>query len=160
VKLVLANNQGQKFTDFYGNLQADNPGLFDYSPYKELLFIFDTAADQPIAVHNLATGKQLTDYEGIYINGYLNTYELAATVAICSNALRLPFYNREFNNAPSFSKLTTYARLAAAYISVPLTYGGAKTAILQAKLPANFFPAVLKRADADRGIDNFKVSEW
>jgi glutathione synthase/RimK-type ligase-like ATP-grasp enzyme len=96
----------------------------------------------------------------VYINGYLGTYELAATVAICCQALNLSFYNRELADGPSLSKLTTYAKLAAAKVNVPLTYAGAKAAILQAKVPDGFFPAVLKRADADRGIDNFKVASW
>jgi glutathione synthase/RimK-type ligase-like ATP-grasp enzyme len=162
VKLVLANNQRKNFTDFYGSLQADNPGLFDHSPYKALLFVFDSEAEQPVVVKNLATGKQLGDYDGIYINGYLDTYELAATVAICCQALQLPFYNRELANAPSLSKLTSYAKLAAKRVCIPQTYAGAQAALLQIEqhLAADFFPAVLKRADADRGIDNFKVSNW
>ena len=31
---------------------------------------------------------------------------------------------------------------------------------VQDQLPPDFFPAVLKRADADRGIDNYKVKDW
>jgi glutathione synthase/RimK-type ligase-like ATP-grasp enzyme len=158
VKLILANNQSEKFIAFYKELQAKSPTPFDYSAYRDLLFIFDTDSAKPITVQDLGTGKQLDEYDGIYINGYLHTYELAATVAICADALGIPYVNREMSSPPSLSKLTTYAKLAAAGIGVPRTLAGTKKALMLANLADATFPAVLKRADADRGVDNFKVT--
>lgn len=124
-----------------------------------MLFMFDNDAPQPIVVKNLAQSRDLTEYDGVYINGYLSTYELAATVAICCQALGVPYVNKEFEHAPSLSKLTSYARLVAAGVRIPKTWAGTKAALLAAteQYPDDLFPAVLKRADADRGIDNLKV---
>lgn len=160
MKLVLANNQSERFVTFYQALQQQSAEPFDYSGYRSLLFIFDHDAAQPITVKNLAEHKDLTQYNGVYINGYLNSYELAATVAICARALGVPYVNKELGQAPSLSKLTSYARLAAAGVRLPKTLAGSKAALLQASeyYPDTFFPAVLKRADADRGIDNLKVA--
>lgn len=160
MKLVLANNQSERFVVFYQSLQQQSSEPFDYTGYSSLLFMFDNDAAQPIVVKNLAQGRDLTDYNGVYINGYLNTYELAATVAICCQALGVPYVNKEFDQPPSLSKLTSYARLVAAGVRIPKTLAGTKAALLLAadQYPDDLFPAVLKRADADRGIDNLKVT--
>lgn len=162
MKLILANRQTDQFRDFYKDIGARSAEQFDYSPYEQLLFIFDTTSDQPVEVHNLQTEHLLNKYSGVYINGYLDTYELAATVAICCEAWNIPFVNKELANPPSLSKLTAYAKLASSRVSLPKTYAGAKAAIVQSGkyLPNNFFPAVLKRADADRGIDNYVVQSF
>jgi len=162
MKLVLANNQSKRFTDFYAGLKGRGTEPIDYAGYDSLLFLFDTDASQPIVVRSLATGRNLRDYDGVYLNGYLNTYELAATMATCCDALAVPFVNQELKNAPSLSKLTAYAKLAVAGVRVPRTLAGAKAALVRAEVQAQelTFPLILKRADADRGIDNFKVSSW
>lgn len=159
MKLVLANNTAEKFTSFYKELQDHSPGTFDYANYKSLLFFFDADASKTVRVVNLTAGKHLDEYDGVYIGGYLNTYELAAAVALSCDALEIPFVDKELRNAPSLSKLTEYAKLAAAGVSIPRTIAGTKSALLQAggHIGDEIFPAVLKRADADRGRDNFKV---
>jgi glutathione synthase/RimK-type ligase-like ATP-grasp enzyme len=159
MKLVLANNQSDKFVAFYAELKQQNPDLFEYAPYDSLLFRFDSDAEQPTTVRSLTTGKNLTAYDGVYLNGYLDTYELAATMATCCQTLSVPFVNRELADAPSLSKLTTYAKLARAGVRIPRTLAGAKAALSQAadEIAQLTFPLVLKRADADRGIDNYKV---
>lgn len=162
MKLVLANNQSERFVSFYNSLRDRSPEPFDYSGYTDLLFIFDTFAKQPIQVLNTATNKSLTDYDGVYINGYLNTFELAAAVAICCDAIGVGYQNKEMHNPPSLSKLSMYAKLLAAGVTLPISLVGSKKAILHtASKNTNLtFPAVLKRADADRGIDNFKVKDF
>jgi glutathione synthase/RimK-type ligase-like ATP-grasp enzyme len=162
MKLILANNQGQKFRDFYRQLAAKSAMPFDYAGYKALLFIFDTSSQNAVQAINVKDGRSLQDYDGVYINGYLSTYELAATVAVCCDALGVPYVNHELRNAPSLSKLSMYAKLAAAGVSLPYTLCGTKAALLQAGdyIRPELFPAVLKRADADRGVDNFKVTDY
>jgi glutathione synthase/RimK-type ligase-like ATP-grasp enzyme len=158
MKLVLANNQTDRFTEFYQELMRQEPGLFDYAAYDELLFIFDSDASQAIAVEHVGLNKNLQAYDGVYLNGYLDTYELAATTATCCQTLTIPFVNRELADAPSLSKLSAYAKLARAGVRLPRTLAGAKRALLLAGTRDLQFPLVLKRADADRGIDNYKVS--
>ncbi len=160
MKLVLANNQTEKFVAFYQELRQQSPTPFDYSAYSDLLFVFDADASRPITVLNLATSKSLHDYDGIYINGYLHTYELAATIAVCADALGIAYANREMSQAPSLSKLSMYAKLTAAGVRIPRSLAGARKALTAASDEVDSFgyPAVLKRADADRGIDNFKVA--
>jgi hypothetical protein len=160
VKLVLANNQSPKFVDFYQNLQEQRQVAFDYAGYDNLLFRFKTSASQPIEVVNLKHGHELSDYDGVYINGYLNTYELAATVAIACDHYGIAYANQELHQPPSLSKLTMYAKLAAAGISIPDSLAGTKKALMIAaeELENSRYPAILKRADADRGVDNYKVS--
>ncbi|HUD10367.1 MAG TPA: hypothetical protein VMR28_01700 [Candidatus Saccharimonadales bacterium] len=160
MKLVLAYNQSDKFVSFYSSLQQHGRELFDYSGYDSLLFIYDHMTERGMEVVNLSTDQKLDQYDGVYINGYLKTYELAAATAICCEALKVPYVNKEMHDPPSLSKLTAHAKLAAAGVLTPRTIAGTKTAILKAmpKHTQNLFPAILKRADADRGIDNFKLS--
>jgi glutathione synthase/RimK-type ligase-like ATP-grasp enzyme len=159
VKLILANNQSEKFKAFYDGLQQSSSAPFDYSGYDSLLFVFDNTAERRVQIVNLETGRSLTDYDGVYINGYLNTYELAATVATACEANGIAFANQEMRAAPSLSKLSMYAKLVAAGVRVPKTLAGTKQALLQAsgQLQSFTFPVILKRADADRGVDNYKV---
>ncbi len=155
MKLVLANNQTPQFVEYYGAIKNRYGDILDYTNYVSLLFFFDSDSPSPVAVSVLSSGKQLTDYDGVYINGYLDTYELAAATAICANFLGVPFVNHELANSGSLSKLTMYAKLTAAGVSLPKTVAGSAKALTTLK---DFtFPAVLKRADADRGIDNYKV---
>ncbi len=160
MKLILANNQSDKFVAFYQELQQQATEPFDYTDYSSLLFVFDSAANKPLRVINQATGRDLTAYDGVYINGYLRTYELAASVAIACDALKVPYVNQELHEPPSLSKLTMHAKLAAHGVRTPTSLAGSKLAILKAQeqIAQLSFPAVLKRADADRGIDNYKVS--
>lgn len=162
MKLILANNQSQRFRDFYNDLKDQSTVQFDYSGYQDLLFIFDGLADDPIRVLNTATNRSLDEYDGVYINGFLNTYELAAAVAICCDYLGVPYQNKELKDPPSLSKLSMYAKLAAAKVCLPKSIVGSKK-VLQSdtfKGTEITFPTVLKRADADRGIDNFKVKSF
>ena len=155
MKLILANNQSTQFVDFYDSVRRDHNVDFDYAAYDALLFHFDSDSSTPIRLEITSTGRQLSDYDGVYINGYLNTYELATATAICAVALGVPFVNDELADSASLSKLSMYAKLVAAGVSIPKTIAGTAKAL--ASVTDFQFPAVLKRADADRGIDNFKV---
>lgn len=159
MKLILANNQSSKFTDFYSNLAQQSPEPFVYDAYAAILFCFDTCAPKPATAWLTSTNQSLEDFDGVYINGYLNTYELAVTTAATLDALDIPYVNSELRDAPSLSKLSAYAKLAANGVSIPKTYAGAKRALLAGieQYVDIQFPAILKRADADRGIDNYKV---
>ena len=158
MKLVLANNQSDRFVNFHNEIQSDKK-IYDYSGYDELLFTFDNSAANPASFLNTATGTYSYEYDGVYINGYLNTPDVALTVATVLASNDVAFVNKELMNGLSLSKLSASAKLIVGGVSMPKTYGGFKKAILvsldeEIKLS---YPAILKRADADRGIDNFKV---
>jgi glutathione synthase/RimK-type ligase-like ATP-grasp enzyme len=159
MKLILANNQTDRFAAYYRQLQAESNIPFDYSGYNTLLFMFDPDTAQPLTAVDVVTGKRLQDYDGVYINGYLQAYEVAVTVATTCDALGIGYVNRELHQAPSLSKLSMYAKLIGAGVRVPRTLAGSVTAVLVAEevIDGWRYPAILKRADADRGIDNFKV---
>ncbi|HSX42734.1 MAG TPA: hypothetical protein VLF59_01475 [Candidatus Saccharimonadales bacterium] len=159
MKLILANNQSEQFRTFYAATAAQSAVPFDYDAYENMLFLFDTDASPAVQVQSVDTGRALGEYDGVYLNGYLSTYELAVTMATCCQALDVPFVNHELADAPSLSKLSAHAKLARAGVRTPRTIAGAKSALVRAagQLESMKFPAVLKRADADRGIDNFKV---
>lgn len=161
MKLVLANNQNQVFRDFHKNIQKDAP-IYDYVAYQSLLFEFrGTPSNKVLSFIDVNTARRHSDYTGVYINGYLSTPEIAATVATVLDANDIPYVNRELSGAPSLSKLTMYAKLAQAGVQIPHTYAGAAYAIRRAQdYAAVTFPAILKRADADRGIDNYKVTSF
>lgn len=161
MKLILANNQSEKFKTFYEDLKNRTKVDFDYSSYRNLLFIFPGDAETKPDVINLDNGRSLKDYDGIYLNGYLNTYELAASVAVIADCLGINYVNQEFKNAPSLSKISMHAKLSSNLLSAPYSFGGTKEALLKS---TDFisqhldYPIILKRADADRGIDNYKIS--
>jgi glutathione synthase/RimK-type ligase-like ATP-grasp enzyme len=156
MKLILANNQSKKFVEFYKNLQ-DGQKLYDYSGYKSLLFYFDTGTTYFI---NLASGRKDTDYSGVYITSYHLALDQAITVATILDAHTVNYIDKELKNAPSLSKLSEYAKLAQAGVTIPRSFGGSAYALMRGikeghiKIP---MPVVLKRADADRGADNFKL---
>ena len=162
MKLILANNQTDRFRAFYDDLRQQSEVPFDYVGYESLVFIFDNDAPKPITVKITNSEHSLHDYDGVYLNGYLDTYELAATTAICCESLGINFANRELASPASLSKLTGYAKLIVAGVRIPKTVAGSKTALLQARehIESLSFPLILKRADADRGIDNFKVESF
>lgn len=162
MKLLLGNNQSDRFVAFYKSLQQEADFEFDYIGYEALLFRFDNTDNTPVMAWNTKHERQITSYDAVYINNYYHTYELAATTAIVVQKLGIAYANHEFAQPPSMSKLTEYARLAAAGITIPKTIAGSKTALLTpfARDLLNTFPCVLKRADADRGIDNFMVASY
>lgn len=162
MKLILDNNQSDRFRAFYADIRTRSGDAMDHIGYRQLLFSFYEAQDQPIRVRCLQTGKDVQDYDGVYINGYLHVIELATATALACQYLQVSFVNKEFANAPSYSKLTGYVKLAAAGLPFPPTIAGSQAAILTADdtLTQPLFPAVLKRADADRGVDNYKVSSF
>lgn len=162
MKLVLANNQSKEFTNFHANLQHDE-SLYDYAGYQSLLFEFAPGTDTPNHFWNVENGTRSDQYDGVYINGYLSTIELATTTATVLDAQGIEYVNRELHDAPSLSKLSSYAKLTKAGVSMPHTFGGAAYALLAGfakDMITIQTPFVLKRADADRGIDNFKVDSY
>ncbi len=162
-KLVIANNQRDLFVDFHRELQAGR-AIYDYIGYRSLLFEFAVLGDQSVvSFSNVETGDSMDMYGGVYLNGYLSTVELATTAAITLDAQNIPYVNKELGNAPSLTKLSAYAKLAAAGVQMPHTFGGAAYALLagirsgRINLP---LPLIVKRADADRGIDNYKFDTY
>ena len=161
MKLILANNQSDKFLKFYENLNKQSAEPFDYAGYSSLIFSFTSQTRPTLEVINLKSGKNISQYSGVYINGYLNSYELAVAVAITCNKLGIKYANHELESPPSLSKLSMYAKLASKDVPIPSTIAGTKVALINYlnKYKLKFdYPLVLKRADADRGIDNYKVS--
>jgi glutathione synthase/RimK-type ligase-like ATP-grasp enzyme len=160
MKLILANNQTNRFIDFYKDLQQKSGESFDYFGYDSLLFVCGASKEGPIQVYCDKGNKSLADYDGVYINGYLKTYELAVSVAIACQAIGIGYVNKELSNPPSLSKLSMYSKLSVAGVPIPASLMGSKKALIESGRWINDFkyPAVLKRADADRGIDNYKVS--
>jgi len=158
MKLVLANNQTERFKAFHKEVQKDEE-LYDYSGYNSLLFIFENEGEKRTDFLNTQTGRHSYEYEGVYINGYLNTPDVALAVATILDNNGVNYVNKELSNGLSLSKLSAYAKLAAAGVTIPKTYGGFKGVILSSldKYIQMKYPAILKRTDADRGIDNYKV---
>lgn len=154
MKLVLANNQSKEFVEFHAEIQGKKK-LYDYSGYSSLGFYFEEGVSDMI---NTDTWRHVRDYNGVYINGYLSTPEIAATVATVLDHNGIEYVNKEMGNVLSLSKLSSYAKLAKAGVTLPRTYAGAARALLAIiakdliKLEGRY---VLKRADADRGIDNY-----
>ncbi len=160
MKLILANNQSKKFIDFYDDLQHGKR-LYDYSGYKSLLFYFDTDASTHFI--NLESGRKDTDYSGAYITGYHLALDQAVTVATILDAHGVSYVDRELSSAPSLSKLSEYAKLAHAGVNIPKSFGGSAYALARGIKESRIdtsLPVVLKRADADRGADNYKLSSY
>lgn len=158
MKLVLANNQTKKFTEFYQSINELSNDTIHYRGYNNLLFKFGFL-NKPIKLINVLNNRDISDYKAVYINGYLKNPELAYAVAITCQALRVPFINSELNNPPSLTKLTMYLKLAAANVAIPPTIAGTKKAVLHyLSNTTSFFPVVLKKADSERGKYNYYVS--
>lgn len=160
MKLVLANNQSAEFVQFHASVQANEP-LYEYAGYTSLLFSFNGISCTFI---NLDSGMSASEYDGVYLNGYLKTPEIAFTAATILDSCNVPYVNSELRNAPSLTKLSSYAKLAAKGVPLPKTYAGTAATLTRAAesgyLADVSYPCILKRADADRGIDNFILHDW
>ena len=160
MKLMLANNQSEKFRAFHDELRREAGDFYDYSGYRDLLFLFDTEGERRAQFFNVDTGRWSHEYDGVYINGYLGTPDMAVTVAVVLDSEGVGYANQELKDGLSLSKLSGYAKMAAKGVMIPRTYAGARGAVLRGVemgVVEMSYPAVLKRADADGGIDNFKV---
>lgn len=160
MKLVLDNNQSERFKAFHASLQGDKEPVYEYAGYKSLLFSFEVSDGKgQLSFSNVDTGSKHTDFDGVYINGYLFVPEYAVTVAKVLDIAGIHYVNSELADGYSLSKLSAYAKLAGDGVAIPKTLAGSAYALKKGlKSSALTFPLVLKRADADRGIDNFMVS--
>lgn len=158
MKLVLANNQSDQFVQYHTDIQTTEK-IYDYAGYDSLLFYFDSGTAE---FWNTQSGRHVSEYSGVYINGYLQTPDTAFTVASVLDFQSIPYRNSELKNAPSLTKLSASAKLAVNDIVIPKSYAGSPCTLalaLTKKLLRNITaPYVLKRVDVDRGIDNFLVS--
>jgi glutathione synthase/RimK-type ligase-like ATP-grasp enzyme len=158
MKLVLANNQTDQFVNFHRDIQGSEH-IYDYIGYRSLLFYFEKGVTKFTNVEEGAANN----YAGVYLNGYLSTPEIAVTMARVLEHNGINYVNHELGNAPSLTKLSAYAALAAANVSIPKTFGGSAYALIHGidqQLLTIPTPFILKRADADRGIDNYKIDSY
>lgn len=157
MKLVLSNNQSEKFISFHKDIQQSEK-IYEYSGYNSLLFILKPGEVDFVTIFN---GYRSSDYEAVYLTSYLNRPEPAAALATILDSKDIRYVDGQIGRALSRSKLTEYTRLAAAGVSIPCTLGGSAKALLASSevIMENLtFPVILKRADADRGIDNYSVA--
>lgn len=159
MKLVLANNRSDTFVSFFSDVQGGEQ-LFDYAPYASLLFYFETNVSRFI---NMQDGRSSDEYDGVYLNGYLSTPEIAVTAAQVLEHSGTNYVNRELAGGVALTKLSATAKLAAQNVSIPRSYGGAAQALIagiEQGIVDIAVPFILKRADADRGIDNLKLDSY
>lgn len=149
-----------RFNDFFSDIQVEER-FFDYSGYSDLLFIFDPEAQHRASFLNLDTGRYSYEYSGAYITSYAGSFpDLAFAVAEIFKHEQIPFADSELANAPSLSKISESAKLVAAHLPIPKTYGGTKIALIRALTTRQIqldFPVVLKLANGERGRDNFTI---
>ena len=156
MKLLLSNNQSQKFVDFHAELQSQEE-VYTYSSYNDLLFYFEKGKATFISLSN---GLRAEEYEAAYITSYQNSLELATAAAITLDYANVRYVDSQLRSSVSMSKLTEYARLAVHDVSIPATYAGTIGALRKGIVSGYVqpvYPVVLKRADADRGVDNFVI---
>ncbi len=157
MKLLLSINHTPPFTAFHENLQRTEK-VYEYASYKHLLFVFKPGSVDFI---NMRNGLHAADYEAAYLTGYLENTELASATATVLDSIGVRYADSQLADALSTSKLTEYARLAAAGIPIPLTYAGRARILAEAVQKGMVelsLPLIIKRADADRGIDNYCVA--
>lgn len=157
MKLVLSSSQSSKFTDFHSQIQSDEK-VYEYSGYKKLLFIISDSGVDFVTLNN---GLHARDYEAVYLTSYLKNLEPALAAATVLNFLNIRYADKQLQFGVSTTKLTEYTKLAASGVSVPNTYAGYGSTLIHSHANGLIdikYPAILKRADADRGVDNYKVS--
>ena len=162
-KLILCHNQSMRFNDFFVNIQQGQE-LFDYSGYSDLLFVFDQSAKHKACFLDLDTDKYSYEYGGAYITGYMaeggNCYDLAFAAAFIMDHEGSSVADSELIKAPALSKISEFTKLITAGIPIPKSYGGQKIAIIRAVVTKRIklsYPIVIKRADAERGRDNYMI---
>lgn len=157
IKLVLSSSQSSKFTEFHELIQAGDR-VYDYMGYSSLLFCLKTGSVDFVILNN---NMRASNYSGAYITGYHNYPELAVAAATVLSSHNINYADSQLEHAMSMTKLTEYTRLAANGVPIPATYAGFAPALIRGLKEGRVdidFPLILKRADADRGIDNLKVA--
>lgn len=158
MKLVLSNNQSPKFTEFHKQLQASQE-IYEYVGYKDLVFVIKTGE---INFINLKNNKQAENYEAVYLTSYINCLEYALAAATVLDFRGIRYADSQLKHGVSMSKLTEYTKLAATKVPIPSAFAGSARALLKGLDSGVIlveYPIIVKRADSDRGIDNFKVAD-
>lgn len=162
MKLILSDGQSAKFKNFFKLLSQEYAFDFDYSGYKDILFSYIEANDSINAeAYLFSTGKMLSNYDRVYFKSYELRPDIAHSLAQILDKNQIKYIDKEVGQAISTSKLSMYTKLAVANLRIPNTYAGHTKALRKALAEGMIIfknKKVLKRADADRGIDNYLVN--
>lgn len=162
MKLILSDGQSVKFKNYFKALSQEHSFEFDYSGYKEILFSYiEDETSIKAEAYLFGTGKNLSDYSGVYFKSYELRPDIANSLAQILDKNHIKYIDNEVGRAISSSKLSMYTKLAVANLRIPNTYAGHTKALRKALVDGIIIfknKKVLKRADADRGIDNYLVN--
>ena len=157
MKLILSKGNSKKFQNFFYKLSEDYNLDADYTNYQKILFIIN---NNFVNASLLGIGKHISDYNFVYFKSYFDNIEVASSIAMILDSLHIQYIDKEVGRSVSLSKLSMNTKLALNKISIPSTFAGYSAAINQgidSGIISINKKMVLKRADADRGIDNYLV---
>ncbi len=130
----------------------------DYSTYDDLIIYLENGGVSKI-IRN-STGNELEDYDLVYFKTHYKRQEFAGALAELLDAKGTDYIDREIRDHVANFKVTQYARLHSAGVSLPKTMM-INTSILHAQYDRFVqylgLPFILKDPAADKGLRNYLV---
>lgn len=162
INVLMLNSLDSKIVRDYAKAITDaTPNLVcDFSTYDDLIVYIENGHRSQI-IRN-STGEQLEDYDLIYFKTHFKRQEFAGALSELFDKTGVQYIDQEIRHHPSNSKITQYARLHTAGVSIP------KTIMINTTIIATQFdrfveylglPFILKDPLADKGLRNYLISD-
>lgn len=159
-KVLIMTSSPDSLKSFFRMVSQYNKHAVSYDciDYSSLLFTLGSNGPQVINTEN---GEDIAKYSLVYFKARTENIELATACAQYLRYKSRPFFDYELAEYISSSKVSQYMKLACFGLPVPFSIWAHSS-----KLKERYeyitgllgLPFVLKKADSDRGKDNFLVS--
>lgn len=152
----LRSNDAVNFIEAINNRRSEVK--CDLCTYDDLIIYFDEKDN--ISVKKISDDKSLSDYDLIYFKTYFKKAEFAVAVAGWAKSKGIKFIDQEVGDSHAYTKLSQYAKLAAAGLPIPKSI-----VVTHVNLASQYqrfvdelgLPFILKDAAAEKGRSNFLI---
>lgn len=161
LKVLIISAKPKEIADFLVDVKKQNKLSIEYTTVRFEDLLFDINGNDSKII-NTDKNTDVSDYSLIYVKSHWNYPELAAALAEYLIFKSIPFFDQELRNYTSRSKLSESMKLTTHGIAIPRSFAGYPKLLRSQseKIIKDLgFPFVLKAASADRGKDNYLVSD-
>ena len=160
-KVIFITSKPTETDEFLAKVKKHNSVdvIYKTAMFDNLLFDINGSLT---TVTNTVDGSDIADNSIVYVKSHWNYPEMASALAEYLNFKSVSFFDKEIGSYASRSKLSESMKLAVHGVPIPRSFIGYpnvikdQSEIIFAQLG---FPFVLKSASADKGKDNYLVSD-
>lgn len=161
-KVLVITVKPTEMAEFLDDAKQHNKQAVQYKTVKFEKLLYEVNENETKIINTADSDRDVADYSMIYVKSHWGYPEFAATLADYLIYRSKPFFDKELRNFTSRGKLSESMKLATHGIPVPHLFAGLpKLLEKQAdKIVDEIgFPFVFKAASADRGKENYFVSD-